>query len=126
MKTFIKSAFRTSMGTMSFYLGLWFDECSDRFYGFDESSVKCSMNTLDDFVIVFGDDILIDIDKQEHEEHQNLAFEALRKNKLCAKFSKCDFSRKDVLLKHYFQRLYIRRIFKSGCSYGMVSSKDCC
>nr|GEZ39343.1 putative reverse transcriptase domain-containing protein [Tanacetum cinerariifolium] len=47
---------------------------------------------LDKFVIVFIDDILIYLkDKQEHREHLKLILELLKKEKLYAKFSKCEF-----------------------------------
>ena len=55
---------------------------------------------LDEFVIVFVDDILIYSDNEElHEKHLKLALEVLRKNKLYAKFSKCDFWIKEVLFQ---------------------------
>nr|GEX71477.1 putative reverse transcriptase domain-containing protein [Tanacetum cinerariifolium] len=47
---------------------------------------------LDNFVIVFIDDILIYSKcKQEHEEHLKLILELLKKEQLYAKFSKCEF-----------------------------------
>ncbi|GJR77383.1 putative reverse transcriptase domain-containing protein [Tanacetum coccineum] len=47
---------------------------------------------LDKFVIVFIDDILIySKTKEEHEVHLKLVLELLRKEKLYAKFSKCEF-----------------------------------
>ncbi|GJV76361.1 putative reverse transcriptase domain-containing protein [Tanacetum coccineum] len=47
---------------------------------------------LDKFVIVFIDDILIySRDKKEHEEHLKAILELFKKEKLYAKFSKCEF-----------------------------------
>ncbi|CAJ2633781.1 unnamed protein product [Trifolium pratense] len=47
---------------------------------------------LDQFVIVFIDDILIySKSKEEHEQHLRLVLQTLRENQLYAKFSKCEF-----------------------------------
>ena len=47
---------------------------------------------LDQFVIVFIDDILIySGSKEDHEEHTRVVLQILRENQLYAKFSKCQF-----------------------------------
>ena len=52
---------------------------------------------LDKFVVVFIDDILIySKTKEEHDGHLRLVLELLRKEKLYAKFSKCEFWMKEV------------------------------
>ncbi|WVZ75520.1 hypothetical protein U9M48_023565 [Paspalum notatum var. saurae] len=50
------------------------------------------MDYLDNFVVVFIDDILIySKTEAEHEEHLRLVLQRLREHKLYAKFSKCEF-----------------------------------
>ena len=47
---------------------------------------------LDQFVIVFIDDILVySHSREEHQEHLRVVLETLRAHKLFAKFSKCEF-----------------------------------
>ena len=53
--------------------------------------------SLDQFMVVFIDDILVySIDEQEHEQHLQIVLQALREKKLYAKLSKCDFFLKEV------------------------------
>ena len=61
---------------------------------------------LDKFVIVFIDDILIySKTREEHEEHLRITLETLRKEKLYAKFSKCEFWMEQVqFLGHIVSR----------------------
>ena len=52
---------------------------------------------VDQFVVVFIDDILVySKDVQEHEHHLRIVLETLREKKLYAKLSKCDFWLKEV------------------------------
>ncbi|XP_075480667.1 uncharacterized protein LOC142521334 [Primulina tabacum] len=52
---------------------------------------------LDQFIVVFIDDILVySPDETSHEEHLHLALPTLRDNKLYAKFSKCEFWQRSV------------------------------
>ena len=52
---------------------------------------------LDKFVVVFIDDILIySKNEREHEQHLRLVLEVLRKERLYAKKSKCEFVKKEV------------------------------
>ncbi|KAJ0786356.1 putative nucleotidyltransferase, Ribonuclease H [Helianthus annuus] len=52
---------------------------------------------LDEFVIVFIDDILVySKNKEDHERHLRLILELLRREQLYAKFSKCDFWIREV------------------------------
>ena len=52
---------------------------------------------LDKFVVVFMDDILIySRSKEEHQEHLRIVLERLRKEKLYAKYKKCEFWLKQV------------------------------
>ena len=52
---------------------------------------------LDQFVVVFIDDILVySKDAQEHEQHLKIVLQILREKRLFAKLSKCDFWLKEV------------------------------
>jgi hypothetical protein len=52
---------------------------------------------LDDFVVIYIDDILVYSNSmEEHVEHLQKVFQRLRKNKLYAKFEKCEFGVKEV------------------------------
>ena len=52
---------------------------------------------LDDFVVVYLDDIVIYSESmEEHEEHLRRVFERLRKHELYLKLSKCSFAQKRI------------------------------
>ncbi|GKE76745.1 putative nucleotidyltransferase, ribonuclease H [Tanacetum coccineum] len=95
-----KTAFRTRYGHFEFTVmpfGLTnapavFMDLMNRFY----------RPYLDKFVIVFIDDILIySKTREEHVEHLRLVLELLKKEKLYAKFSKCEFWLREVqFLRH--------------------------
>ena len=52
---------------------------------------------LDQFVVVFIDDILVSFkDVQEHEQHLKIVLQILREKQLFAKLSKCNFLLKEV------------------------------
>jgi hypothetical protein len=58
---------------------------------------KVFMEYLDEFVVVFIDDILVySRSEEEHEEHLCLALQKLRQNRLDTKLSKCEFWMKQV------------------------------
>jgi hypothetical protein len=60
---------------------------------------KVFMEYLDEFIVVFINDILIySKTEAEHEEHLGLILEKLRINLLYAKFSKCEFWLMQVML----------------------------
>src|SRR5438105_8362242 len=58
---------------------------------------KIFMEELDQFVVVFIDDILIySKSAEEHEQHPRIVLERLRAHELYAKFSKCEFWLQEV------------------------------
>jgi hypothetical protein len=58
---------------------------------------KVFMEELDKFIVVFIDDILIySKSAEEHGQHLRVVLEKLRRHKLYAKFSKCEFWLKKV------------------------------
>ncbi|GKF45261.1 putative reverse transcriptase domain-containing protein [Tanacetum coccineum] len=80
-------AFRTRYGHYEFQVmpfGLTIEKCTCDIHGPHEPSMQA--------LIVFIDDILIySNDEKEHEEHLKAILELLKKEKLYAKFSKCEF-----------------------------------
>lgn len=58
---------------------------------------KVFMDYLDQFVVVFIDDILVfSKNVEEHEKHLRMTLQRLREHQLYAKFTKCDFWLKEV------------------------------
>ena len=75
------------------------------------AAFMCMMNQvfsscLDNFVVVFIDDILVySKDKEEHEQHLRKVLQILRENQLYAKFSKCEFWLEKVsFLGHFISK----------------------
>nr|GEW58808.1 putative reverse transcriptase domain-containing protein [Tanacetum cinerariifolium] len=86
----LKTAFRTRYGHYEFQL-MPFGLTNAPAVFMDLMNRVCKPY-LDKFVIVFIDDIPISSKiKEEHEEHFKLILELLKKEKLYAKFSKCEF-----------------------------------
>ncbi|GJX20245.1 putative ribonuclease H-like domain-containing protein, partial [Tanacetum coccineum] len=79
--------------------------------------ISSSQPYLDKFVIVFIDDILIySKTRKEHVEHLRLVLELLKREKLYAKFSKCEFWLREVqFLGHVINGLagYYRRFIEN-------------
>ncbi|GJU19299.1 putative reverse transcriptase domain-containing protein [Tanacetum coccineum] len=85
-----KTAFRTQYGHYEFQV-MPFGLTNTPAIFMDLVNHVCKL-FLDKFVIVFIDDILIySKNKEEHEEHLKAVLELLKKEKLYAKFSKCEF-----------------------------------
>nr|GEY69609.1 putative reverse transcriptase domain-containing protein [Tanacetum cinerariifolium] len=85
-----KTAFRTRYGHYEFQV-MYFGLTNAPAISMDLMNRVCKPY-LDKFVIVFVDVILIySKNEQEHREHLKLILELLKKEKLYAKFSKCEF-----------------------------------
>ncbi|GKE22833.1 putative reverse transcriptase domain-containing protein [Tanacetum coccineum] len=85
-----KTAFRTRYGHYEFHV-MPFDLTNPPVVFMDIINRMCKPY-LDKFVIVLIDDILIySRNKEEHADHLRIILELLKKEKLYAKFSKCDF-----------------------------------
>ncbi|GJW86912.1 putative reverse transcriptase domain-containing protein [Tanacetum coccineum] len=85
-----KTAFRTRYGHYEFQM-MPFGLTNAPAVFMDLMNRMCK-SYLDKFVIVFIDDILIySCNEEEHANHLRIMLELLKKEKLYAKFSKCDF-----------------------------------
>ena len=86
----LKTAFRTRYGHFEFTVmpfGL-----RNASTAFMDLMHKVFQPCLDQFVVVFIDDILIySKSEEEHEGHLRIVLQVLRDHQLYAKFSKCDF-----------------------------------
>ena len=90
-----KTAFRTRYGHYEFLVmpfGL-----TNALAAFMDLMNRVFRPYVDQFVVVFIDDILVySKDAQEHEQHLRIVLETLREKKLYAKLNKCDFWLKEV------------------------------
>ena len=95
MEDIPKSAFRTRYGHYEFLVmsfGL-----TNAPAAFMDLMNRVFKEQLDKFVVVFLDDILVySSSEREHEEHLRVVLQILRKEKLYAKLSKCEFWLKSV------------------------------
>ena len=90
-----KTAFRTRYGHYEFLvMPFWL---TNALAAFMDLMNRVFRPYLDQFVVVFIDDILVySKDAQEHEQHMRIVMETLRENQLYAKLNKCDFLLKEV------------------------------
>ena len=104
----LKTAFRTRYGHYEFLVmpfGL-----TNAPTAFIDLINKVFQPYLDQFVVVFIDDILMySKDAQEHEQHLRIVLQILREKQLFAKLSKCDFwLKEDPFLGHIVSAKGIR------------------
>ena len=85
-----KTAFRTRYGHYEFLVMSF--ELTNALAVFMDTMNKVFHDYLDQFIVVFIDDILIySKTLEEHNEHLRKALERLRREKLYAKLEKCEF-----------------------------------
>ena len=90
-----KTAFRTRYGHYEFLVMLF--GLTNAPAAFMDLINRVFRPYLDQFVVVFIDDILVySRYEQEHEQHLKIVLQTLREKKLYAKLSKCDFWLKEV------------------------------
>ena len=90
-----KTAFRTRYGHYEFLVMLF--RLTNAPTTFMNLMNRVFRPYVDQFVVVFTDDILVySKDAQEHEQHLRIVLETVREKKLYAKLSKCDFWLKEV------------------------------
>ena len=90
-----KTAFRTRYGHYEFLVMPF--ELTNAPTTFMNLMNRVFLPYLDQFVVVFIDDILVYFkDAHEHEHHLTIVLQTLRENQLFAKLSKCDFWLKEV------------------------------
>ena len=86
----LKTAFRTRYGHYEFLvMSFGLTNASTAFLGLMN---RVFHTYLDQFVLIFIDDILVySKDAQEHEQHLKIMLQILREKQLFAKLNKCDF-----------------------------------
>ena len=90
-----KTAFRTRYGHYEFFVMPF--ELTNAPIAFMDLMNRVFRPYVDQFVVVFIDDILVySKDAQEHEQHLKIVLQKLREKKLYAKLNKCDFWLKEV------------------------------
>lgn len=90
-----KTAFRTRYGHFEFVVMLF--GLTNAPAIFMDLMNRIFRSYLDKFIVVFIDDILIYFSQIEHEHHLREVLEILRRNKLFAKLSKCEFWLNEVV-----------------------------